>query len=77
MDAELGVMRSLPSYGYELLTAYRLHLRRGRGPEEGGVIAVRKRLRLLRTSERGATAIEYGLICALIVIGMIGVMLFV
>lgn len=35
------------------------------------MIAIRKRLRKLRTSERGATAIEYGLICALIVIGMI------
>jgi pilus assembly protein Flp/PilA len=34
------------------------------------VIAVRKRLRMLWTSERGATAIEYGLICALIVIAM-------
>jgi pilus assembly protein Flp/PilA len=34
------------------------------------VIAVRKRLRMLWTSGRGATAIEYGLICALIVIAM-------
>jgi pilus assembly protein Flp/PilA len=34
------------------------------------VIAIRKRLRMLWTSERGATAIEYGLICALIVIAM-------
>jgi pilus assembly protein Flp/PilA len=35
------------------------------------VNAIRKRLRKLGTSERGATAIEYGLICALIVIAMI------
>ena len=54
-----------------MLTAPALHPPRGRGPEEGGVIAIRKRLRMLRTSERGATAIEYGLICALIVIAMI------
>jgi pilus assembly protein Flp/PilA len=36
------------------------------------VIAIRKRLRSLRKNERGATAIEYGLICALIVIAMMG-----
>ena len=36
------------------------------------MIAIRKRLRLLRKNERGATAIEYGLICALIVIAMMG-----
>ena len=35
------------------------------------MIAIRIRLRMLGTSERGATAIEYGLICALIVIAMI------
>lgn len=34
------------------------------------MIAIRERLRMLWTSERGATAIEYGLICALIVIAM-------
>ena len=34
--------------------------------------AIRKHLRILRASERGATAIEYGLIAALIVIAMIG-----
>ena len=33
--------------------------------------AIRKYLRMLVQSERGATAIEYGLICALIVITMI------
>ena len=34
------------------------------------MIAIRKILRKLRADERGATAIEYGLICALIVIAM-------
>ena len=34
--------------------------------------AIRKCLRLLGTSERGATAIEYGLIAALIIIAMMG-----
>ena len=34
--------------------------------------AIRKYLRTLRASERGATAIEYGLIAALIVVVMIG-----
>jgi pilus assembly protein Flp/PilA len=29
-------------------------------------------MRLLRADQRGATAVEYGLICALIVIAMIG-----
>jgi pilus assembly protein Flp/PilA len=43
---------------------------RGRGPEEGGVIAIRTRLRTLGADRRGATAIEYGLIAALIVIAM-------
>ena len=43
---------------------------RGRGPEEGGVIAIRTILRKLRADQRGATAIEYGLIAALIVIAM-------
>jgi pilus assembly protein Flp/PilA len=35
------------------------------------VSAIRKCLRMLGADERGATAIEYGLICALIVITMI------
>jgi pilus assembly protein Flp/PilA len=43
---------------------------RGRGPEEGGVIAIRRTLRQLLSDQNGATAIEYGLIAALIVIGM-------
>ena len=44
----------------------------GRGPEEGGLKAVRKNLRTLGADKRGATAIEYGLIAALIVVAMIG-----
>jgi pilus assembly protein Flp/PilA len=35
------------------------------------VVAIRKHLRMLAKSKRGATAIEYGLICALIVITML------
>jgi pilus assembly protein Flp/PilA len=35
------------------------------------VSAIRTILRKLRADQRGATAIEYGLICALIVIAMI------
>lgn len=34
--------------------------------------AIRTNLRKLRADRRGATAIEYGLICALIVIAMMG-----
>ncbi|HEX5238401.1 MAG TPA: Flp family type IVb pilin [Sphingomicrobium sp.] len=34
------------------------------------MIAIRKMLRMLGADQRGATAIEYGLICALIVIAM-------
>ena len=45
---------------------------RGRGPEEGGVIAIRWNLRKLRVDSRGATAIEYGLIAALIAVASIG-----
>ena len=44
----------------------------GRGPEEGGVIAIRRILRMLGADQRGATAIEYGLICALSCIAAIG-----
>ncbi len=36
------------------------------------MIAIRRYLAMLGASQRGATAIEYGLICALIVIAMIG-----
>jgi pilus assembly protein Flp/PilA len=36
------------------------------------VSAIRTMLRKLRVNERGATAIEYGLICSLIVIAMMG-----
>ena len=56
----------------ELLTEMPVNLPRGRGPEEGGVIAIRTMLRKLGACARGATAIEYGLICALIIIAMIG-----
>lgn len=34
--------------------------------------AIRRNLRTLRADKCGATAIEYGLICALIVIAMLG-----
>ena len=34
--------------------------------------AIRRNLRRLRTDQKGATAIEYGLIAALIVIAMMG-----
>ena len=36
------------------------------------MIAIRKCLRTLRADDHGATAIEYGLIAALIVVAMIG-----
>jgi pilus assembly protein Flp/PilA len=36
------------------------------------VVAIRTKLRLLCADRRGATAIEYGLIAALIVIAMMG-----
>jgi pilus assembly protein Flp/PilA len=35
------------------------------------VVAIRKYLRMLGADRRGATAIEYGLICALIVLAML------
>ena len=41
-------------------------------PEEGGVLAIRTWTRRLRKDKRGATAIEYGLIVALIAIAMMG-----
>ena len=47
-----------------------VNLPRGRGPEEGGLDAIQTILRTLRADRRGATAIEYGLIAALIVIAM-------
>lgn len=34
--------------------------------------AIRKLMRTLRANDRGATAVEYGLIAALIVVAMIG-----
>ena len=36
------------------------------------MIAIRTNMRKLRADQRGATAIEYGLIAALIVVAMIG-----
>ena len=36
------------------------------------MIAIRTNMRRLRSDKRGATAVEYGLIAALIVIAMIG-----
>jgi pilus assembly protein Flp/PilA len=36
------------------------------------VIAIRKILRMLGADQRGATAIEYGLIASLIIVAMIG-----
>ncbi len=36
------------------------------------MIAIRKNMHKLRADQRGATAIEYGLIVALIVVAMIG-----
>jgi pilus assembly protein Flp/PilA len=38
------------------------------------VIAIRKQVRLLGADQRGATAIEYGLIVALIAVAAIGAM---
>lgn len=35
------------------------------------MIAIRKRMRMLGADQRGATAIEYGLIAALIIVAMI------
>ena len=36
------------------------------------MLAIRKHFRILRANDRGATAVEYGLIAALIVVAMIG-----
>ena len=62
----------LTSASHQLLTRNSVSGWRGRGPEEGGVNAIRSILRRLRTDQKGATAIEYGLIAALIVIAMMG-----
>jgi pilus assembly protein Flp/PilA len=67
MDEER--LTSLPE---ELLTRSDVIRPRGRGPEEGGVIAIRNTLRCLLSDQKGATAIEYGLIAALIVVAMMG-----
>ena len=63
---------ALTSAPHELLTRNGLNRPRGRGPEEGGVNAIRRLFRRLHTDQGGATAIEYGLIAALIVIAMMG-----
>jgi len=44
---------------------------RGPRPEEDGVDAIPTNLRALRSDKRGATAIEYGLIVAVIVLAMV------
>ena len=62
----------LTSAPHELLTGRRLNQSRGRGPEEGGVNAIRRTLRRLLTDKKGATAIEYGLIAALIAVALMG-----
>jgi pilus assembly protein Flp/PilA len=67
MDEER--LTSLPE---ELLTRSDVCRPRGRGPEEGGVNAIRKTLRRLPYDQRGATAIEYGLIVALIALALMG-----
>jgi pilus assembly protein Flp/PilA len=67
MDEER--LTSLPE---ELLTRIDVFRPRGRGPEEGGVIAIRNTLRCLLSDQKGATAIEYGLIVALIALALMG-----
>ena len=62
----------LTSPPQELLTRNGYFRSRGRGPEEGGVNAIRKTLRCLLRNQKGATAIEYGLIVALIALAMMG-----
>jgi pilus assembly protein Flp/PilA len=62
----------LTSAPHQLLTRLAVIAMCGRGPEEGGVIAIRRTLRRLLTDQKGATAIEYGLIAALIIIAMMG-----
>lgn len=60
----------LTSPSQELLTRNEVFQLRGRGPEEGGVDAIRNVFRRLLTDQSGATAIEYGLIVALIAIAL-------
>ena len=64
--------KRLTSAPHELLTRASVSGMRGRGPEEGGVNAIRRNFCRLRTDQKGATAIEYGLIAALIVVAMMG-----
>ena len=75
MDATATILMDearLTSAPHQLLTPQELLQPRGRGPEEGGLDAIRRTLRRLLTDQDGATAIEYGLIAALIVIAMMG-----
>ena len=61
----------LTSAPHHLLTRCSLFGLRGRGPEEGGLNAIRRTFRSLGVDSRGATAIEYGLIAALIAVASI------
>jgi pilus assembly protein Flp/PilA len=63
--------RPLTATPQNLLTLASYCCGSGRGPEEGGVDAIRRNLRRLLAGERGATAIEYALIAALIAVVMI------
>ncbi len=57
---------------HDFLTSVPVWLACGRGPEEGGVVAIRRILRRLLADDSGATAIEYGLIASLIIVAMMG-----
>ena len=63
---------ALTSAPHQLLTRNGVTGCSGRGPEEGGVNAIRSNFRRLLADKKGATAIEYGLIAALIVVAMMG-----
>jgi pilus assembly protein Flp/PilA len=63
---------ALTSAPHQLLTRNSVSGLRGRGPEEGGVKAIRSSFWRLLADKKGATAIEYGLIAALIVVAMMG-----
>ena len=54
-----------------MLTRRSVNPSRGRGPEEGGLDAIRRNWRKLLVDQSGATAIEYGLIVAMIAIAII------
>ena len=71
-DALEWMKRALTSAPHQLLTRRSVNRPRGRGPEEGGVDAIRTNLRRCSPTRSGATAIEYGLIAALIAVAMMG-----